>query len=332
VFNANGPNLASGLTVSDGSFTQYNTGTCGSKPVNLVLGTGFSYGCATSLPSGITNLSEPLPTAKPAAAPSATTVSVSGVAGCSSYTVYHPGLYASKPSFAAGATSFLESGVYVFENGVGGLDNGAYVIGGAPSPGDVVSVAQNSPCWNTIKNSSYFTNGTGSGVEWILGKSTWLDVHSVNMELFTRVGGPASEGAQGLSVRDVSGIGSGSVWYTDVNTVGGPGQLFQVDANNHSPNVYVHGGLYMPNENIEEFTNSSGVTLGPMFANSIEFTFNSVASPPLTVSAGSPGNATVVLTATTGQVTVQAYIPFDTSGNMVTDPNKGYTWRVLSPS
>ena len=36
-----------------------------------------------------------------------------------------------------------------------------------------------------------------------------------------------------------------------------PGQLFQVDANNHSPNVYIHGGVFMPNNNFEEFTSSA---------------------------------------------------------------------------
>jgi len=341
VFNANGINLASGLDIGNGNFTQLNAGSCGSQPNNLVVAAGYSYGCSTTLPSAIANLSEPLPTAKPAApalGQSGTLVSVSGDPNCSSYRVFSPGTYTSSVSVAKNTTNFFQSGVYVFEGGWGHPDNGntppnnLYIIGGKPSPGDVVTIAQNSPCWNALTSGSYYNGGTGTGVEFIFAKSTWWDVHTVNMELFTREGGAASEGAQGISFRDVSGVPSTSVWYSDLSTPGGVNQIFQVDANNHLPNVYVHGGLYAPNHNIVEYNNTRQVTLGPIFANSIEFAFASSTTPQLRVSGGSPGNANVVLTATTGQVTVQAFIPFDTNGNMVTDPTKGYTWRVLSPS
>jgi len=341
VFNANDLNAASGLQIGNGNFTQLNSGSCGSTPANLVLATGFSYGCTTSVPSSILNISEPLPTAKPGApalGQSGTLVSVSGDPNCSSYRVFSPGTYTSSVSVSAHTTNFFESGVYNFEGGWGHLDNGntlpddLYVIGGKPSPGDVVTIASSSPCWNAIQSGAYWNGGSGTGVEFIMAKNSWWDVHTVNCELFTRQGGAASEGAQGLSFRDVSGVGSGNVWYSDLSTPGGVNQIFQVDANNHIPNMYVHGGIYAPNHNVVEYNNQQQVTLGPIFANSIEFAFASSTTPQLRVSGGSPGNATVVLTATTGQVIVQAFIPFDTSGNMVTDPNKGYTWRVLSPS
>jgi hypothetical protein len=342
VFNANGLNLASGLQIGNGNFTQMSTPSCPSPvttPSNLVIPTGFSYNCTTTVPSSILNLSEPLPTAKPAAAPAPTTVPVSGVTGCPSYNVYYPGTYTSKISFTKGTTNFFESGVYNFEGGWSPLDNGntlpdtLYVIGGKPSPGDVVTIASGSPCWSTIQASSYYNAGTGTGVEFIMSGQSWWDVHTVNCELFTRQGGPANEGAQGISFRDVSGVlSTSSPWGSDLSNPGGVNQIFQVDANNHIPNMYVHGGIYAPNHNVVEYNNQQQVTLGPIFANSIEFAFASSTTPQLRVSGGSPGNATVVLTATTGQVTVQAFIPFDTNGNMVTDPTKGYTWRVLSPS
>jgi hypothetical protein len=342
VLNASGLNLASGLAIGNGNFTQYNTGTCGSTPTNLVLATGFNYGCTTTIPSSIANLTEPLPTAKPGAPALGQTglsVSVSGDPSCSSYRVWSPGTYTSKITLAKGTTNFFESGVYNFEGGWSPLDNGntppdtLYVIGGKPSPGDVVTIASSSPCWNALTSGSYWNGGTGTGVEFIMSGTSWWDVHTVNMELFTRQGGGASEGAQGLSFRDVSGVAATDPqWGADLTVGGGVNQIFQVDANNHNPNVYVHGGIYAPNHNVVEYNNLQQVTLGPIFANSIEFAYASSTSPQLRVSGGSPGNATVVLTATTGQVTVQAFIPFDTSGNMVTDPNKGYTWRVLSPS
>ena len=344
VFNANGVNLASGLQIGNGNFTQLNTSGCPSPvttPGNLVIASGFSYGCTTTVPSSITSLSVPLPTAKPGApalGQSGTLVSVSGDPNCSSYRVFSPGTYTSSVSLNQNTTNFFQSGVYNFEGGWGHLDNGnnppnnLYLIGGKPSPGDVVTIASSSPCWNALTSGSYYNGGTGTGVEFIMAKNSWWDVHTVNCELFTRMGGPASEGFQGLSFRDVSGIASGNVWYSDLSTPGGVNQIFQVDANNHIPNMYVHGGIYAPNHNIVEYNNQRQVTLGPIFANSIEFAYASSTTPQLRISGGSPGNATVVLTATTGQVTVQAFIPFDTNGNMVTDPTKGYTWRVLSPS
>ena len=344
VFNANGLNLAAGLQIANGNFTQVNTPTCPSpvtQPSNLVIAAGGTYGCTTTVPASITNLSVALPTAKPGApalGQTGTLVSVSGDPSCSSYRVFSPGTYTSSISLAKNTTNFFESGVYNFEGGWGHLDNGntppdnLYVIGGKPSPGDAVTIASNSPCWNAIQSGAYWNGGSGTGVEFILAKNTWWDVHTVNLELFTREGGAASEGFQGLSFRDVSGVGSGNVWYSDLSNLGGVNQIFQVDANNHIPNVYVHGGIYAPNHNVVEYNNQQQVTLGPMFANSIELAYATSTTPQLRISGGSPGQPIVVLTATTGQVTVQAYVPFDSSGNVITDPNKGYTWRVLSPS
>jgi hypothetical protein len=345
VYNADLLNLPSGLQLANGAFTQYSAAGC-AAPANLIIGAPFGYNCtATPVPATVAALSKPLPTAKPGAPLSQTGTALGASGSCPGYTYFTPGTYTSQINFQPHTTYFFESGVYNFEGNLGALDNlssppsanDLYIIGGKPSPGDVPTYAQNSPCWAAIQaNGAVWNGGSGTGVEWILPKTSWLDVHTVNFELFTREGGAPSEGAQGLSVRDVSGVSSGP-WLSDQSNRPAPNMVLQVDANSppHYPNVYVHGGIWLPNENVEEYTNSGAVTLGPIFANSIEFTFFSTLSPQLLISGGAPGNPTVVFTAKAGGVTIQSFVPYDTTGAspvIITDPAKGYNWRVLSPS
>lgn len=380
VFNGNALNLPSTLSVGGGDFIQYDNPPavpCKPIPQNLIMSNGFQYNCVSSpaIPKAITDLTnpntldtKPLPSSVP---PNALHNPSNPLpAGCSAlpclepaspaeptcpgYYVYTPGTYSATAGFPnitlkKNFTYFFESGVYNFQNGWPHLDNGAtgtdnlYIIGGRPSPGDVVTLAKNSPCWKsvqtTVQNGGFWDAGSGTGVEFILAGPTWWDVHTVNLELFTRERDPASnaaaEGAQGISLREVSPcLPTGCNGWV-VSNPGGVNQLFQVDANNHVPHVYVHGGMYLPNHNLEEYTQTQPVVLGPIWANSVEFSFQSKDSPELSVSGGSPGTPTVVLTATAGTVTVQAFIPFDTTQNPpveVTDPNQGYYWRVLNPS
>jgi hypothetical protein len=211
-------------------------------------------------------------------------------------------------------------GNWHFDNGAGGAtftpsSDKFYVIGGMPSPGDQNTIAKTSPCWSYIAASSYAHAGTGTGVEWILGTHTFMDVHTVNMELFTREGGKPWEGAQGLSIREVPPVcvgkptpGPGPTCITTAQASEGwkpskPGpanaitQLFQVDGNTNHPHVFVHGGLYAPDNDIEEFTYTSGVTLGPIDCNSLELSFALATSPQLQIEAGT-GTPTVALKAT----------------------------------
>ncbi|HUY64633.1 MAG TPA: hypothetical protein VMV14_08990 [Acidimicrobiales bacterium] len=317
VFNAQAANFATGVNVA-ANFTQMSSSPSCSQPSNLLISTGYNYNCTTTVPPSLQSLNEPLPNLVPAAAASPISVPVSGVSGCTSYRVFFPGTYSSGPSLVKGGTNFFESGVYYFKNGFGGFDNGnnppdtLYVIGGQPTTGDPVAIASGSPCWSAIQASTYYTaNAPETGVEWILGGGTWMDVHTVNLELFTHDSGPASEGAQGISIREVppacSGTqlttpGPGPSCVTAAQQTSGwspstPNQLFQVDANDHLPHVFIHGGLYMPTNNLEEFTNTQAVTLGPIDANSIELTYASSSSPPLSIEAGT-GNPEVLLTAT----------------------------------
>ncbi|MHB8437964.1 MAG: WD40/YVTN/BNR-like repeat-containing protein [Acidimicrobiales bacterium] len=321
-FNAQGTNFATGLQVQN-NFTQYQTsGTC-QQPANLVVSSGFNYTCTSTIPAGLQTLNEPAPwgTASSAQSPpskptaqSGTLVAVNPLTypSCSSYVVFTPGWYNSKISFTKNTTYYFVSGLYYFTGGFGPFDNGTsgtdnlYVIGGAPSTGDSSAIASVSPCWAAIQASSYYTTptsygGSGTGVDWVLGGSAWMDVHTVNLELFTREGGPSSEGAQGISIRDVPPECTGSqtpgygpscltsAQFTagwSPTSSGGADQVFQVDAANHLPQVFVHGALYVPSSNIEEFTNQAGVVLGPIDCNSLELSFESATSPMLNIEAG----------------------------------------------
>jgi hypothetical protein len=246
--------------------------------------------------------------------------------GCTNLTVFSPGTYSTNINFGGPGgtgTYFFENGLYYFTGGFAAFTNGGktpdglYVIGGTPSRGDKVTVATGSPCWTYIKN-HLASLGSGTGVEWVLGAGTWMDVHTVNLELFTREGGAAWEGAQGLSIREVppsckttgqatpgkgpsclttaqlSATRTGNKWEQSKPGI----QLFQVDSHpGHLPHVFVHGGLFAPDNNIEEFTSTYAVTLGPIDCASLELSFASVHSPTLSIEAGT-GTSSAALVAT----------------------------------
>jgi len=281
------------------------------------------------------------------------------VAGCPAgqgVKVFAPGYYTSKPNLKQGgfSTYFFESGIYYFKTGgwgaVGSDSNPPWIIGGAPSSVDNVDIASGAPCWSALSSSGYFTNPAatsppggswqtgGTGVEWILGDKAWLDVHTVNLELFTRLAPTADqaliEGGQGISIREVSP--SPPTGWT-VSNPGGTLQIIQVDANNHNPNVSVHGGLFVPNNNLEFFTNQHQVKTGPIMANSLEMAFATVTSPPLRINPSSDvntGQYEFIAKATTDgsdglaptSLYVEAVVTFDR-----TQPGYPFTtqsWRV----
>ena len=129
-------------------------------------------------------------------------------------------------------------------------------------------------------------------------------------------------------------------WDLDSSARPNPGQIFQVDANNHSPNVYIHGGIFMPNNNLEEFTSSAyQVTLGAVFANSVEFSYQNSTSRRYRSPAGAPNfTPTTVLTATAvgtaGQTfQVQSVVETDlsqTTGLVIKVQEK--SWRIVQPA
>jgi hypothetical protein len=165
-----------------------------------------------------------------------------------------------------------------------------------------------------------------------------MDVHTVHLELFTREAPTDAqaviEGGQGISIREVSPGSSPAGWIK--SAPGGALQLVQVDANNHNPEFYLHGGIYSPNNNVEFFTNKLQVTTGPILANSLELAFAKTSSPPLKINAGGDGKGQYefVATGTTdgsnglpkGSLQVEAVVTFDrkTAGVPITIQS----WRV----
>jgi hypothetical protein len=390
VFNGNGINLATGLDVTNGNFEQSYSSSqsnCASlEPQNMLLAGGYSYQCPTSVPAALQlgqpgAVDLPLPSTSsgsPAACVAAgnctdmsavpKTVTVNS-GGCSSYTEYAPGYYKSKPTITNGQTTYFESGIYYFPGGgfggIGHDGSDTWLIGGLPSPGDTNGTsaqanppASSSPCWSAIQangdtynpSGSWFDGGTG--IEWILGGNTWLDVHTIHWEMFTRLGPAGStgtwEGGQGITIREVPpqcSAGDLSAGYDTtvcvpassgwVPTVAQNNQLFQVDANGHQPNVWIHGGIFAPDANIEEFTNTNyQVTLGPIWANSVEFTYASSQVAPLQVSAGSPNLSpqTIVWVKASGAnsapITVQAVFTTQLSSNGTVAYVRQQTWRI----
>lgn len=192
-------------------------------------------------------------------------------------------------------TYFFESGVYYFNTGNwgpidDGTNNNLWLIGGTPDTATDQPLVWKSgvtPCYSQITaNSAVYNTSNGYGVEWIAGGTTWLDVHTVHLELFSRIGGGASEGAQNISFRDVPQLCSkaGVQQQMCLPTAGGwapsspgtPGQVLQIDQNTHIPNIFIHGGIFCPFTNVELYSNnssgvgSSQIYTGPIDANSLE--------------------------------------------------------------
>jgi hypothetical protein len=343
VFNAQGTNVINTLQVQN-NYTQERTSAANCKtyvkPSNIIVSSGYTSTCVTSVPTAIQNITMPFP-GETSAGKGVATVdgapppdgnggkgtepsAVTKGNGCK-LVVFTPGTYTGQIKFTHTVTYYFESGLYYFTGGFSAFDDGnpttdkLFVIGGQKSPGDKVTFATQSPCWNVIQSTYASKGGPGTGAEWILGTKTWMDVHTVNLELFTREGGQSWEGAQGLSIREVPpnctagktpGKGpscldaarqaaknpQGVTWKPS-NPGGNPNQLFQVDAAEHLPQVFIHGGLFTPDNDIEEFTNAASVVLGPIDCNSLELSFKSRSSPPLSVEAGT-GTPSVAIIAT----------------------------------
>jgi hypothetical protein len=367
VFNAGKAIFTTPTKVANGDFTQFTTGSCPAKPGGLTVSAPYTYSCTSSIPPSIASLPTTyhLPTSTGpfscvGATVTCTQMNPNGFtsitcAGGTKAAIFAPGYYQTKPNLkqTGFSTYFFESGIYYFKTGswggIGSDTNPPWIIGGAPSPNDTPTIAPSSPCWGALSASGYFTNpgGTsppagswqtgGTGVEWILGAGTWLDVHTVHLEIFTREATKAQadiEGAQGISIREVSPGATPAGWVK--SAPGGKLQLVQVDANNHNPEFYLHGGIYSPNNNVEFFTNKLQVTTGPILANSLELAFARSSSPPLRINAGGDGIGLYELVATStsdgsngvakASLSVEAVVAFDrkTAGVPVTVNS----WRV----
>jgi len=231
--------------------------------------------------------------------------------------------------------------------------NALYIVGGEPSFGDDVTYSdpralkpeneltvterRAADCWTLIEQSGFCpvpadkkslcaaTDGTGrsgTGVELIFSKKTKWDVKTANIELFTRIADGDPTRPNGLSIRESCREEDAAIrgtmprcpasWAAYQNTAGDR-LMLKVKKKDRQPQIYIHGGIYMPSHNIQEVTTTRGVILGSMFANSIELAFTTVTSPAAQISAGSNLRPTVILTATTtgnNPHSVQVIVPF----------------------
>ncbi|MFM8237981.1 MAG: type II secretion system protein [Actinomycetota bacterium] len=192
VFNAMDVNLASPLSAPEG-FQQLknpsSSASCASASVSTtpryLLSPTAAWTCLDSIPSAITDLSFPLPTAVPPTSPTnggregAPKVGT-GSGTCNNLRVWLPGTYTTKVKFPKNTYNFLVSGVYNFAGGFKGIDNGRestrnpnalWIVGGQPMFGEAVTVADPSTfvpaaalttvqkkatdCWSAIRSSNY---------------------------------------------------------------------------------------------------------------------------------------------------------------------------------
>jgi len=277
--------------------------------------------------------------------------------------VFAPGLYnGTPPDFAESGVAFtyMEPGIYYFLNTprmwIPALRSTgtSWVIAGPPSPQDTPTFWNSSnPCWSTFTQSggagyNYYEPGkgtssdTGTGAEWILGGSSWVDAHNGIVEIFTRqcaTANPtcAQEGSQGVSVREVppcstaiTGTGqnystcqtgwssaSPNIAYTNVQTMippapgqSSPGQLFQLD-DSFTPGGSIHGGIYAPDANVQLYSiPPSGAFAGQtslsqtawVVAGALELGDETSTTPANYISGGSVNQTTVRIVSTANSI------------------------------
>jgi hypothetical protein len=249
----------------------------------------YQYHCVSAPPP---DPNPSLPTAVPAAAPAPV---VTG-----SCTVFRPGTYSS--SIALNTSNYFVSGVYYFLNVPLSLSGSQIVVAGAPTAGDT-NLNGNAPC-----NGTGDPAGTaGTGVKFIFGGSSFIDIQKGQMELFTRDGGPASEGTQGVSIMAVKSTASG--WTKSSLDISGSSAPVVNVGNGSQPQLAIHGLIYAPSAKLSfQVTNASYTQLSGGVV---------VAQLSLQSSASASANGTPSISVNTGTVSRKILITSTAKG--VTD-------------
>ena len=177
------------------------------------------------------------------ASPTADRVITTGGSACH---VFRPGTYSNGIVF--GPRNYLTSGIYYFPTGIVKVQS-QDVVAGAPASGDTqindqaacatdAALAVTNPPLQRIQ---------GTGAKIVLGGSARLLVDSPagELEVYTRTGGPASEGTAGVSIYRVgtSPPASSPAWVPSTVPLSVP--LIQVGTGN-TPDLAVHGLIYVP--------------------------------------------------------------------------------------
>ena len=203
-----------------------------------------------------------LPATAPAAAPAPTTEN--------SCRVFRPGTYTVAPTFAS--DNLFVSGTYYFHNiAPVRVPTGSVVIGGERPDEDRVNPGS-SACEVVADKLAGGTDAPGTGVKWILGGTSWLEVQAgASVELHKRIGGTAAEGQMGVSLQGVTGTAPSGMALSSrgltnplVSVLAG-GQL-TVHGLLHAPGLYVshvakdttraelRGGVYVGRLNLVSTT------------------------------------------------------------------------------
>ena len=231
------------IAVSGDTFEQQASGGSGrcmtdaDQPAGLTSDIGL-YHCVSG---PVPDPAPSLPTALPNAGTSVLTGSCK---------VFKPGLYSGSITLAA--SNYFVSGVYYFVNVSFVLSNNEIIVAGAPSTADV-NTNGNTPCNGGGDAGS---GAVGTGVKWIFGGTSSIDVEKGQVELFRREGGPASEGSQGVSLMTVGTNASG--WTkSSLDVTGSPTNVITVGSGNQ-PQLAIHGLVYTPSANVDfKVTNDS---------------------------------------------------------------------------
>ncbi|MEX2267137.1 MAG: hypothetical protein WEA75_00475 [Acidimicrobiia bacterium] len=217
-------------------------------------------------------------------------------------TIFFPGKYTATPTFDKNNKYYFASGVYYFPN-LGNIHLAGELFGGKPGPTETQALTTATPCaTDATANSLIPGSATGSGVEFVLGGSSKLEIddHMKNkIELFARVPAiPASEGTPGVSIYAPRTSGPNYVaWNSD--------KVLHMDGNKST--MVVHGLLYTPNGNIDGIYALQNPGNAPVFmdgivAQRITINFDNqspVTSALTTINPGTPATPrTIVITAT----------------------------------
>jgi len=163
--------------------------------------------------------------------------------------IFLPGRYRSGLNLALGNddANYFASGVYYFED-LGHIDFvDGRVFGGAvdTASGDAQSLTAN-PCADDA--TAGVTTGD-TGVQFILGGTSWLDVNKADTELMAFHPASSGQGPAGVSIRTVPS--SPPTGYKETTSGGADHKgLALLVASGNNPHLSVHGLIYTPNASV----------------------------------------------------------------------------------
>ncbi len=215
--------------------------------------------------------------------------------------IFLPGKYTAL-TLPQNTHNYFASGVYYFENTGEIRVDRADVFGGKRSATDPQEAApvvtQDTACATDVDAGI----NDGTGVEWILGGDSWVNIASSNstsFELYRRI--PANspngdEGTPGISIRTVPNPAPPGYITTAIS-----GSYIFDSGGGSNPQVVVHGTIYTPEFPVAlRKTNASeAVALSGVWGSSLLLEASASASPgPLASVQTSPAHRFIVVTAT----------------------------------